>query len=36
VACFLSVLQNREGYASDYYPPIIAMLAGICAGWPIV
>jgi CubicO group peptidase (beta-lactamase class C family) len=32
VACFLSVLQNREGYASDYYPPIIAMLAGICAG----
>jgi CubicO group peptidase (beta-lactamase class C family) len=34
VACFLSVLQNREGYASDYYPPIIAMLAGICAGEP--
>jgi CubicO group peptidase (beta-lactamase class C family) len=32
VACFLSVLQNREGYASDYYPPIIAMLAEICAG----
>jgi len=32
VACFLSVLQNREGYDSDHYPPIIAMLAGICAG----
>jgi CubicO group peptidase (beta-lactamase class C family) len=32
VACFLSVLQNREGYASDYFPPIIAMLAEICAG----
>jgi CubicO group peptidase (beta-lactamase class C family) len=32
VACFLSVLQNDAGYDSDYYPPIIEMLAGICAG----
>jgi CubicO group peptidase (beta-lactamase class C family) len=31
VACFLSVLQNETGYDADYYPPIIAMLAGICA-----
>jgi CubicO group peptidase (beta-lactamase class C family) len=32
VACFLSVLQDRNGYVSAYYPPIIAMLAEICAG----
>lgn len=32
VACFLSVLQDEDGYDSDYYPPIIAMLAAICAG----
>lgn len=32
VACFLSVLENDAGYDADYYPPIIAMLAGICAG----
>ena len=32
VACFLSVLQNEAGYDADYYPPIIAMLADICAG----
>jgi CubicO group peptidase (beta-lactamase class C family) len=31
VACFLSVLQNEAGYDSDYYPPIIAMLAELCA-----
>jgi CubicO group peptidase (beta-lactamase class C family) len=32
VACFLSVLQDAHGYDPDYYPPIIAMLAEICAG----
>lgn len=32
VACFLSVLQDEDGYDSAYYPPIIAMLAEICAG----
>jgi CubicO group peptidase (beta-lactamase class C family) len=32
VACFLSVLQSEAGYDADYYPPIIAMLAEICAG----
>ncbi|MGL4238251.1 serine hydrolase domain-containing protein [Tabrizicola sp.] len=32
VACFFSVLQNDEGYDAAYYPPIIAMLAEICAG----
>lgn len=32
VACFLSVLENDAGYDADYYPPIIAMLAEICAG----
>lgn len=32
VACFLSVMQNEDGYDSAYYPPIIAMLADICAG----
>jgi CubicO group peptidase (beta-lactamase class C family) len=32
VACFLSVLQNDSGYDADYYPPIIRMLAEICAG----
>lgn len=31
-ACFLSVLQNDAGYDDAYYPPIIAMLADICAG----
>jgi CubicO group peptidase (beta-lactamase class C family) len=31
VACFLSVLENDSGYDPDYYPPIIAMLAEICA-----
>jgi CubicO group peptidase (beta-lactamase class C family) len=32
VAVFLSVLQDEDGYDSDYYPPIIAMLSDICAG----
>jgi CubicO group peptidase (beta-lactamase class C family) len=32
VACFLSVLQDEDGYDSAYYPPIIAMLSEICAG----
>ena len=32
VACFLSVLENDSGYDANYYPPIIAMLADICAG----
>ncbi|MFZ1480355.1 MAG: serine hydrolase [Paracoccaceae bacterium] len=32
VACFLSVLQDEDGYDSTYYPPIISMLADICAG----
>jgi len=32
VACFLSVLQDEDGYDAAYYPPIIAMLAEICAG----
>jgi CubicO group peptidase (beta-lactamase class C family) len=31
VACYLSVLQDEDGYDSDYYPPIIAMLTSICA-----
>ncbi|OYX26191.1 MAG: hypothetical protein B7Z10_03995 [Rhodobacterales bacterium 32-66-7] len=31
-ACFLSVLQNDSGYDAEYYQPIIAMLADICAG----
>lgn len=32
VACYLSVMQDEDGYDTDYYPPIIAMLADICAG----
>jgi CubicO group peptidase (beta-lactamase class C family) len=32
VACFLSVLENDSGFDADYYPPIIGMLAEICAG----
>ena len=32
VASFLSVLDDEAGYSAAYYPPIIAMLAGICAG----
>jgi CubicO group peptidase (beta-lactamase class C family) len=32
VACFLSVLQNDAGFDADYYPPIIKMLADLCAG----
>jgi len=32
VACFLSVLTNEAGYDAPYYPPVIAMLASICAG----
>jgi CubicO group peptidase (beta-lactamase class C family) len=32
VACFLSVLQDAHGFDPDWYPPIIAMLAAICAG----
>lgn len=32
VAVFLSVLDTEDGYFSNYYPPIIAMLADICAG----
>lgn len=31
-ACFFSVLDDENGYAAAYYPPIIAMLAEICAG----
>lgn len=32
VACFLSVLQDAHGFDPDWYPPIITMLAEICAG----
>lgn len=32
VGVFLSVLDTEDGYEADYYPPIIAMLAEICAG----
>ncbi len=32
VACFLSVLQDAHGFDPDWYPPVIAMLTGICAG----
>ncbi|MDP3195132.1 serine hydrolase [Tabrizicola sp.] len=32
VACFLSVLQNEAGFDAAYYPPIIRMLAAVCAG----
>lgn len=32
VAVFLSVLDTEDGYFSNYYPPIIRMLAEICAG----
>ena len=32
VACFLSVLQDAYGFDPDWYPPIITMLAEICAG----
>jgi CubicO group peptidase (beta-lactamase class C family) len=32
VACFLSVLQDAHGYDPDWYPPVIAMLTGICGG----
>ncbi len=32
VACFLSVLQDEDGYDAAYYPPVIAMLADLCAG----
>lgn len=32
VACFLSVLQNDAGFDAAYYPPVIEMLATICAG----
>jgi hypothetical protein len=31
-ACFLSVLQNKAGYDIDRCPPIIGMLADLCAG----
>lgn len=31
VASFLSVLDDDSGYDAAYYPPIIAMLAAICA-----
>jgi CubicO group peptidase (beta-lactamase class C family) len=31
VAVFFSVLDDFAGYNPDYYPPIIAMLADICA-----
>lgn len=30
-ACFLSVLQDEAGYDAAYFPPIVAMLAQICA-----
>lgn len=32
VACFLSVLQTETGYDIDRCPPIIGMLADLCAG----
>jgi CubicO group peptidase (beta-lactamase class C family) len=32
VGVYLSVLQNADGYDANWYPPIIAMLAAICAG----
>jgi CubicO group peptidase (beta-lactamase class C family) len=32
VGVFLSVLDTEDGYFSSYYPPIIEMLADICAG----
>lgn len=32
VASFMSVLDDEDGYLAAYYPPIIAMLAEICAG----
>lgn len=32
VGVFLSVLDTEDGYFSNYYPPIIQMLAEICAG----
>lgn len=32
VACFLSVLQDEDGYDTAYYPPIIAMLAELTGG----
>ena len=32
VAVFLSVLDTEEGYFGSYYPPIIRMMAEICAG----
>ncbi len=32
VGVFLSVLDTEDGYFSSYYPPIIQMLAEICAG----
>lgn len=32
VAVFLSVLDTEDGYFSEYYPPIIRMLAEICTG----
>lgn len=32
VAVFLSVLDTEDGYFSAYYPPMIEMLAAICAG----
>lgn len=32
VACFLSVLQDEDGYDTAWYPPLIAMLSEICAG----
>jgi CubicO group peptidase (beta-lactamase class C family) len=32
VACFLSVLQDEDGYDTTYFPPIIAMLTEICRG----
>lgn len=31
-ACFLSVLQDEDGYDTAWYPPVIAMLSEICAG----
>lgn len=31
VACYLSVLQDEDGYDAAFYPPLIATLAEICA-----
>lgn len=32
VGLYMSVLQDAHGYDADFYPPVIKMLAEICAG----